>query len=171
VVEHSSCVSASDREIERELCGSMCHFIYMKIFLCLIKQAYLLAACACKLHVWCMYVSAHSIINSLYCFSLCKNICLSYKTSLFACNRFQIWGRGHSTKSYGELESHAHQDIFGKASFFFSPNHFKSLFSFQCFKSAKKCFLQLLHIPGLPDQTKKFKLRRFWRAFDWKMLI
>jgi hypothetical protein len=64
-------------------------FIYMKIFVCFIKQACLLAA---HVHELCgICHSAHSIINSLSHFSFLENICLSYKTSSLACNpNFQI---------------------------------------------------------------------------------
>jgi hypothetical protein len=80
----------SENKRERESFVVSCIvFIYMKIFVCFIKQACLLAA---HVHELCgICHSAHSIINSLSHFSFLENICLSYKTSSLACNpNFQI---------------------------------------------------------------------------------
>jgi hypothetical protein len=66
----------------------------MKIFDSFIELACLLAASSRASYA--LYANAHCRINSLYHFSLHKNICLSYKTSSLACNHFQIWGGDNS---------------------------------------------------------------------------
>jgi hypothetical protein len=67
-------------------------FIYMKMFVCFIKQACLLAARAFSSFV--VYANAHSRINSLHHFSSYENVCLSYTTtSSLACN-FSKFGGG-----------------------------------------------------------------------------
>jgi hypothetical protein len=95
------------REIERErdsdhFVVACIDFIYMKIFVCFIKQACLLA---CLQHIrasYVVYANAHSRINRLYQYSLQENICLSYKTSLPACNHFQfVGGEGLMIAFYG----------------------------------------------------------------------
>jgi hypothetical protein len=82
-----------ERERERDSFAVACIiYIYLKTFVCFIKQDCLLAAYAHELCGRYVYANAHSRINSLYHFSLYEHICLSYKTSLLAYNHFQIGG-------------------------------------------------------------------------------
>jgi hypothetical protein len=66
-------------------------FINMKIFVCLIKQACLFAA---HTHGLCGIRQCIYVAELISCIFLFENVCLSYKTSLLACNHFQIWGGG-----------------------------------------------------------------------------
>jgi hypothetical protein len=52
-----------------------------------------------------MHLAVCEVGGSLYRFSLFESICLFYKTSLLACNRFQIWGRVYQWHSMFELRS------------------------------------------------------------------
>jgi hypothetical protein len=47
-----------------------------------------------------MHLAVRELGGSLYCFSLFESFCLFYKTSLLACNHFQIWG-GVTIEFYG----------------------------------------------------------------------
>jgi hypothetical protein len=67
-------------------------FLYMKMLDCFIKQPRLHNKLARSMWYMPMHLAASELGGSLYCFSLFEGICLFYKTSLLACNHFQIGG-------------------------------------------------------------------------------